>query len=175
MIIPPTAQRMGVASPVGSNWICHTFLFLAWGQGPVLSPKCSILFIIISITLYHETVDKVHDLDDFKFYHFQGNSVEMTEYPIIFMMFVQFWTTYIFIFNNQQWSSILSWRLRVKFQCISVKKWKYPYKSALINAFASHHQLYDTVKPVKLTTFIKWPHIGRTGEVLYSLHIRSPP
>jgi hypothetical protein len=29
-----------------------------------------------------------------------------------------------------------------------------------------------TVKPVKLTTYLCWPYIGRTGEVLYSLHIR---
>jgi len=48
------------------------------------------LFIIISITLYHETVDKVHDVADVKSYHFHGNLMEMTEYPIIFMLFVQF-------------------------------------------------------------------------------------
>ena len=27
----------------------------------------------------------------------------------------------------------------------------------------------------KVTTYRCWPHIGRTGEVLYSLHIRPPP
>jgi len=52
-------------------------------------------------------VDKVHDVDDFKSYHFQGNSMEMTEYPIVFMLFVQF-LNYIYIFNDHQWSSILS-------------------------------------------------------------------
>ena len=34
-------------------------------------------------------------------------------------------------------------KIRVKFQCICVKKWKYPFKSALISAFASDQQLYD--------------------------------
>jgi len=104
--LPVNCSEDGSSFTFGSNWICHTFLFFSLGTGT--NPKCSILFIIISITLYHETVDKVHDVDDFKSYHFHGNSVEMTEYPIIIMLFVQFWTMYMYIFNTQHWSSIVS-------------------------------------------------------------------
>jgi hypothetical protein len=32
----------------------------------------------------------------------------------------------------------------------------------------------NTVKPVKLATCLCWPHIGGTGEVTFSLHIRLP-
>jgi len=36
VIILPTAKRMGVALPVGSNWICHTLFFsLGTGTNPV--------------------------------------------------------------------------------------------------------------------------------------------
>ena len=87
-IILPTAQGWEQLYLLVPTEYVTPFYFLAWGQGPILSRKCSILFII-SITLYLETVNKVHDVD-FTSYHFQGNSVEMTEYPIIFMLFVQF-------------------------------------------------------------------------------------
>jgi len=40
--------------------------------------------------------------------------------------------------------------------------------------FLCNISLYYTVKPVKLTTYWCWPHIGRNGEVLYSLHIWLP-
>jgi len=151
IVILPTAQRMGVALPVGSNWICHTFLFLAWGQGPILSPKMQYFVLIIPFTLYYETVDKVHDVDDFKSYHFQNNSVEMTEYPIIFMLFVQFWNLYIYFQQSRMVFHTVG-KIRVKFQCIYVKNWKYPFKSALISAFASDTScMILKSKPQKLT------------------------
>jgi len=38
-----------------------------------------------------------------------------------------------------------------------------------------YSETYQVDRLHKVTTYRCWPHIGRTGEVLYSLHIRPPP
>jgi len=110
MIIPPTATRMGVALPVGSNWICHTFLFFSLGTGTKPVPKMQ--YFVHYYFYYPLPWDsgqspwcswcQILPLSR----QFNGNDWISHNLHVVCTVL-----SYIYIFNNQQWSSVLSWRL----------------------------------------------------------------